>query len=315
MTDDLKIDEEFKTIIPPLTEEEYANLEKSLRSEGCRDAIMVWDGVIVDGHNRYELCRKWGIPFRTIRTSFSSREAAISWICLNQLSRRNLTREAYKYLIGKRYDAEKAACSKRNQEGKNQYSLSDKWEKERFGKTVAQWTSRRLAGEYNLTHATVERYGEYSRSLDRIEEERPGMLPSLLSGRCRISQHNLAALAKLPGEQMGQILDKIMGKGEKDRPASLKETRSAIAPLRKSQEQIKKKSRLDMKVKEMPEYNPDAELNGLAFTIPTWIDMITRLSGVPVRYASQEAKRKMRIALGSLQQAIADMQKEMEDRI
>ena len=96
MNEHLKIDEEFRTIIPPLTAEEYGNLERSLRMEGCRDAIRVWNGVIVDGHNRYEICRRWNIPYNVIQISFTSREAAISWICLNQLSRRNLTREAYK---------------------------------------------------------------------------------------------------------------------------------------------------------------------------------------------------------------------------
>ena len=123
MNEHLKIDEEFRTIIPPLTAEEYGNLERSLRMEGCRDAIRVWDGVIVDGHNRYEICRRWNIPYNVIQISFTSREAAISWICLNQLSRRNLTREAYKYLIGKRYDAEKSVL--RNTTGRNQYSTND----------------------------------------------------------------------------------------------------------------------------------------------------------------------------------------------
>ena len=66
MNEHLKIDEEFRTIIPPLTAEEYGNLERSLRMEGCRDAIRVWDGVIVDGHNRYEICRRWNIPYNVI---------------------------------------------------------------------------------------------------------------------------------------------------------------------------------------------------------------------------------------------------------
>ena len=55
---ELRIDEEFRTIIPPLSAAEYSNLEQSLRLEGCRDAITVWDGVIVDGHNRYEICTR-----------------------------------------------------------------------------------------------------------------------------------------------------------------------------------------------------------------------------------------------------------------
>ena len=68
------------------------------------------------------------------------------------------------------------------------------------------------------------------------------------------------------------------------------------------------------KIKEMPKYNPDAEMNGLMYTIPTWIAMITRLNGVPVRYASEDAKHKMRAVLNDLQRAISDLREEMEDR-
>lgn len=311
MNEQLEIDEEFRMIIPPLTAEEYDNLEKSLKDEGCRDAIIVWGRTIVDGHNRYELCQKLGIPFRTIRMTFASREAAISWICFNQLSRRNLTKEAYKYLIGKRYDVEKIAYSKRNKDGKNQYLNTDKRTNRRYERIIESWTSRRLAGEYNLTYSTVERYGEYSRSLDKIEEKHPGVLPSLLSGQCRISQENIMILSKLPGAQMRQTLDKIMGTDGRLQPTSLKETDGFIASVRKDRQE--KKRLLTPKVKEMPEYNPDADLNGLAYTIPTWVEMIRRLSGVPIRYASGEAKHKMQDALVGLQRAITDMQKEMED--
>lgn len=306
MIEHLKIDEEFRTIIPPLTAEEYGNLERSLRMEGCRDAIRVWDGVIVDGHNRYEICRRWGIPFNVIQISFTSREAAISWICLNQLSRRNLTREAYKYLIGKRYDAEKSVL--RNTAGRNQYSTTDTLES-----AVAQKTSRRLAKEYNLTHATVERYGKFSRSLDKIESEKPGILPSLLSGRCRISQRNLSALASLPGEKINAVVDSISSTGPSEQMIPLKVTAQAIEPQKKERKE-KKKEQLVTKIKEMPQYNPDAEMNGLMYTIPTWIDMITRLNGVPVRYASEDAKHKMRAVLNDLQRAISDLREEMEDR-
>ena len=102
----IMIDKEFKSLIQPLRVEEYKNLEESLINEGCRDPIILWNDVIVDGHNRYEICTRLNIPFNTIHKGFSSRAEAISWICLNQLSRRNITEEAFRYLIGKRYDAE-----------------------------------------------------------------------------------------------------------------------------------------------------------------------------------------------------------------
>lgn len=86
----IKIDEEFKNLIPPLTDDEYNGLRDSILQDGCRDALVLWDDVLIDGHNRYEICTKHGIPFDTVQMNFSSRDEVIRWIILNQFGRRNL---------------------------------------------------------------------------------------------------------------------------------------------------------------------------------------------------------------------------------
>ena len=87
----LIIDEEFKNLIPPLSDVERKGLEDSILKEGCRDAIITWHGVIVDGHNRYSICTKHNIPFKTLEKDFKSRDEAILYMIDNQKSRRNLT--------------------------------------------------------------------------------------------------------------------------------------------------------------------------------------------------------------------------------
>lgn len=84
------IDDEFKNLIPPLTDEEYKGLEDSIVKEGCRDALILWGNTLIDGHNRYEICTKHNIPFKTVEHKFDSRQAVIEWIILNQFGRRNL---------------------------------------------------------------------------------------------------------------------------------------------------------------------------------------------------------------------------------
>ena len=86
----LTIDPEFKNLIPPLTSEEYGGLEESILAEGCRDSLIAWHGILVDGHNRYEICEKYGLPFTVTETDFESRDAVIEWIIKNQFGRRNL---------------------------------------------------------------------------------------------------------------------------------------------------------------------------------------------------------------------------------
>ena len=87
---DLIVEQEFKELIPPLSSDEYSGLEKSLLVEGCRDALVTWNGVIIDGHNRYEICKEHGLEFRTIEKDFTDKDAAKVWIIENQFSRRNL---------------------------------------------------------------------------------------------------------------------------------------------------------------------------------------------------------------------------------
>lgn len=86
----MHIDKEFQSLIPPLTAEEYAGLEESILSEGCRDALVVWGDTLIDGHNRYEICTKHGIPFDTVEMDFPTRDEVIVWIIKNQFGRRNL---------------------------------------------------------------------------------------------------------------------------------------------------------------------------------------------------------------------------------
>ena len=117
----LTIDREFRDLIRPLMKDEYRYLESNLVADGCRDPIIVWKGVIVDGHNRYEICTRLGIPFDVRERHFDNREEAITWICSKQLGRRNISDETRRYLIGKRYEVEKVIAAKLNYNGWNQY--------------------------------------------------------------------------------------------------------------------------------------------------------------------------------------------------
>ena len=89
---DLVVNEELKAYIDPLTSEEYEALERSLLAEGCRDALVVWGDVLVDGHNRYAICSKHGLPFQTVQnTRFQSMEDVHLWMIDQHLGRRSIS--------------------------------------------------------------------------------------------------------------------------------------------------------------------------------------------------------------------------------
>ena len=87
----LTIDPEFRDLIPSPSDEERALLEDSIVANGCESPLFIWNGVIVDGHNRYEICQKHSIPFAVVEKDFVNRDAALLWIIQTQLGRRNLT--------------------------------------------------------------------------------------------------------------------------------------------------------------------------------------------------------------------------------
>ncbi|WP_372163906.1 plasmid replication/partition related protein [Xanthomonas euvesicatoria] len=86
------VKEELKAYIDPLTPDEHEALERSLLAEGCRDALVLWGDVLVDGHNRYGLCQKHGLPFQTVQNPrFQSMQDVHLWMIEQHLGRRSVS--------------------------------------------------------------------------------------------------------------------------------------------------------------------------------------------------------------------------------
>ena len=89
---ELEVDTEFAQLIPPPAADERQRLEESIKKEGCTEPLTVWHGTIIDGHNRYSICCRLGIPFTCVeKDDLPDRNAVKAWIIEHQLARRNLT--------------------------------------------------------------------------------------------------------------------------------------------------------------------------------------------------------------------------------
>ncbi|MCD8191160.1 MAG: hypothetical protein LUD78_13265 [Clostridiales bacterium] len=193
----LKIDPEFADQIPPLTEEEFRQLEANILSDGeVINPIIVWNGVIVDGHNRFRILELHPeVPYKTFEKRFSDRSEVVAWICKNQLGRRNLTPEQRKYLIGKQYGMEKASYGgdRKSQEAKsssqNGNLISD------------QKTCEKVAKENHVSKNYVIRANHYANGVDAAEEAVPGTRQDILSGKICPVDAAVQAVAQAPPEE------------------------------------------------------------------------------------------------------------------
>ena len=201
----LNVDPEFASKIPPLREEELKQLEENILADGVViNPLIVWNGVIVDGHNRYHILQKHPeIQFTTYEKQFPDRYAAISWICKNQLGRRNLTPQQFKYLMGQQYKAEKTAYGgdRKSDTAKSSYQNDNLILKEK--------TCERIADENGVSSASVIRAERFAMGVDAAEEAVPGIKQEILTGSIKPTEKAVAAIAKAPPEERPSLVQQL----------------------------------------------------------------------------------------------------------
>jgi len=141
----------------PALESWQVKLLFDMAEDDRRDPLVIWNGLLLDGHNRYEICQRLNIPFSTVRLDLKDRRWAINWIIENQLGRRNLHPDQASYLRGKRYNGEKQEGFKGNQHTDSGSCQNDK-----------KQTHERLAEEYKVSPRTIARDGQYAAAVDKV---------------------------------------------------------------------------------------------------------------------------------------------------
>lgn len=201
----LRIDPEFESRIPPLTDDEFQQLEENILADGVIiSPIVVWEGVVIDGHNRFRIVEKHPhISFTTCERQFENRYEALAWICKNQLGRRNLTFQQKKYLIGKQYDSEKAS------HGGDRKSEEVKSSGQKAHLIADKKTAERIAEENGINEKTVRRAAQYSRAVDLADEVEPGIRKEILSGAIKATDKEITALASADPEERPTLIEKL----------------------------------------------------------------------------------------------------------
>lgn len=191
------IDPEFRDLIPPLSDIERIQLEDNLSREGCRDPLVVWyqddeTPILLDGHNRFEICERNGIEFALTEQVLEDRRSAIDWICRNQLGRRNLSPVDASELRGRMYN------------GRKKTKGGDRKSKDQNDPLIES-TAEIVAKETGVSAPTIKRDGKYAEAVEAVSETVPDVRSKVRAGE--VTKAEVVEAAKSP-EKAAEILNR-----------------------------------------------------------------------------------------------------------
>ncbi len=254
--DNLKIDPAIRLLVLPLNASEYAALEAEILTEGNKQPVQCWYNYIISGFERAEICQRHGIPFDIARVSFRSEIEIVALICRRELQERILPSDMRRYLIGKLYDAEKIIAAHKAA-GTDRYKERQNREVSRgkdTGDNRLLHIRERLGEQYRLNPATITRYAVYAEGIDTIFRNDPQKAADILSGNIKIPVDVIRGYA---------LSDDPTVYSKNNIPEKVPQRTPEATPAGPS-------------VKDMPEFDPDAEISSLALTIPSWVQSLTR---------------------------------------
>lgn len=214
----MEIDTELRSLIRPLSEEEYEQLKESVLAEGIRDPLVVWNGILLDGHHRYKIAQEYGLEYRTVEIELPNKEAAKEWIITNQLGRRNLTPMEASYYRGKLYESKKQRQGTRT-------DLTFPQNGERLN------TAKALGKQYGVSKNTITRDAEFSKAVDKVAAEiGEEAKHAILTGRANVLKKDVGKLIEVK-QKAPELVESIL-QGEIDIKKAEREIQKKITDER-----------------------------------------------------------------------------------
>lgn len=283
---EIQIDKRFQQLVYPMDRQNFAQLEADILSGQCSEPLVVWNGFLIDGFSRYKIYSEHQMPFCMENMEFASWEITAAWICAQQLKRTDIPEELRRFLIGTQYLLEKEEAKLHCNSGLNV---------KQYG-SVCHQIAVRLGAENHVARATVQKYAAYAQMLELVRAQVPQTAQDILAGRCKISHEKLVALSKLDARSFRHALHQMTSTKKANHRKIKKPCNAAGNAV------------LAPSVKDMPTFDPDAEVTGLTLTIPSWSGSIDRISGkTDLSIVSAEAKARLASALLDLKEKTTEM--------
>ena len=296
----IQIDREFLNLTIPFTEDKKEHLDRSLLRHGCLEPISVWRGVILDGHKRYKFCTYEEIAFEVREMDFKSREHAVIWVCTERLAHIENNHTMYRYLLGKWYRALKRTNESMRQGDKTHQQ--PEYENRRTDQVLN--ASEQIMAITGHARSTIQRDAVFADALDRIADIDPILFEAILREDIKLNKTEIREISKQDKRALSELRRRKLGNKDikmRQRRNVKIQASEAVSGKDMMEEEIPIKTG----IKEMPVYDPDMEIKGLALTIPTWINVIAKAERkMDLFHATDKAKSQLITNLVRLQEQV-----------
>lgn len=301
---ELKIDPVFERLAQPLDDAARSILCKKIKDDPALRLIIVWNGYILEGYEKYRYCLAQDLPIQIDDKSFYDYNHAASYLCSRQLSRPDLTNEYRKYLIGQKFLFEEKIFLAANPEKSNaKYRVAFK-----------------IGERINISGNTVLKYNVYAIAMNTIFDQSPDFALRILLGKTRVSHENVIELSRLTNDEIKNVAqaainDNIPHLTFSDIRHEVKYAYTqAKAPVSR-RERKEQKERVRAGIRQMPVFDPDADVNSLCMTINSWVSSIERVNHkTNFSTISNRAMLELMKQLTILDRAINTVQKSLVER-
>ena len=268
----LKTDPEFRRLVAPLTLAEQNALEEEIFSTTRDRKICIWYNTILVDYTYYEYCELLQLSYETISIPYTSREEAVAWICENQLRRQNLPSEMWRYLIGKRSMTEiklgaHEYASLPQRTTRRAFAINSK---SKYDSSQTR-TRERIGEQYGLGPSTVRKYEYYAIALEQLRETIPDFIDAHLAGKYKLSMDRVTAMSEMSPQELQKECELVIAETQLRIPTTWK--KRLCPEVTKTEQDLRR----PVTIKDMPEYDPDAEIASLALTIPSWVNTMNRV--------------------------------------
>ena len=300
------ISDDFKILEQCFPEETLVEQITDLENNNMTATFDLWNGSLLNHFQLYELCQNTSYSIHYNQMTFSSKSEAMSWICSYQLRRTDLSEEYRKYLVGKKFALELTIQKKNLEHSDNHPNTLLPL------KASKVQVARNLENGLKLKFSTIQKYYVYSEALDHIIAINPIFAKKILNGQVRISHQSIVKIS----EQSEEVIQNIMKYIEDNNIEHLGYSELTENFQFKNVQPVQPSKPCDdePKIRQMPAYDPDAEISSIALTIPSWVSSMERAhKRTNFTKTTPPARINLIKQLAILERTIYIIQKEIEE--